>query len=422
MVDSSKASRADSIGINDVESDNSNVHDHGNYDVAIPLVAIKEVSNRFDNTLYGYFIGKRLAFPIVENYVKTLGQSMELNVLCYIMDFSSSNYQQSKLHNVPIVAYSEIGLSLITTKLGRPIMLDAYTCNMCLKSWGRNNYARALIEVSSENVLVDSLVVAILFQNESRHTMEMQSQQRLFGKLTNVNGEASTSQPNEKKEPSAPHPNNKGKDMSDLQEINIFSLRNSFDALMEKDKFFEVNNETWKASNDVGSILDDSEEVKNVFVEDNRKPMDCLVDDARKKVEAPPKKNPMNCTNGAFLFCLVNIMAWRVWLDNLPTRFNLSSRGLEIPSLTCPLCNVSVESTSHLLFSCSLVRQLWIKVFCWWDIDAADFLSYDEWLTWLKNIRMPKGLKDIFEGVYYVMWRVLWRFRNQTLFGNALPR
>ncbi|GKF87422.1 zinc knuckle CX2CX4HX4C containing protein, partial [Tanacetum coccineum] len=32
-----------------------------------------------------------------------------------------------KLHNVPIVAFSEVELSLITTKLGCPIMLDAYT-------------------------------------------------------------------------------------------------------------------------------------------------------------------------------------------------------------------------------------------------------------------------------------------------------
>nr|GEX45241.1 RNA-directed DNA polymerase, eukaryota [Tanacetum cinerariifolium] len=84
--------------------------------------------------------------------------------------------------------------------------------------------------------------------------------------------------------------------------------------------------------------------------------------------------------------------------------------------------NVSVESTSHLFFSYYLARQLWNKVFRWWDIDASNFLSYDEWLTWLKNIRMPKGLKDFFEGVCYVMWRVLWRFRNQTMFGNAPPR
>ncbi|GJZ48555.1 hypothetical protein Tco_0602387 [Tanacetum coccineum] len=40
--------------------------------VAIPLVVIEEVSTYFANTLYGYFLGKRLAFPIVEDYVKNL--------------------------------------------------------------------------------------------------------------------------------------------------------------------------------------------------------------------------------------------------------------------------------------------------------------------------------------------------------------
>nr|GEX33870.1 zinc knuckle CX2CX4HX4C [Tanacetum cinerariifolium] len=32
-----------------------------------------------------------------------------------------------KMHHVPIVAYSDIGLSLITTQIGKPIMLDSYT-------------------------------------------------------------------------------------------------------------------------------------------------------------------------------------------------------------------------------------------------------------------------------------------------------
>ncbi|GJS40889.1 hypothetical protein Tco_0565932 [Tanacetum coccineum] len=38
--------------------------------VALPFEAVEEVSARFTNTLYGYFIGKRLAFSLVENYVK----------------------------------------------------------------------------------------------------------------------------------------------------------------------------------------------------------------------------------------------------------------------------------------------------------------------------------------------------------------
>ncbi|GKC82017.1 hypothetical protein Tco_1137734 [Tanacetum coccineum] len=38
--------------------------------VIIPLKAVEEVSSRFVNTLYRYFIGDRLVFPLVENYVK----------------------------------------------------------------------------------------------------------------------------------------------------------------------------------------------------------------------------------------------------------------------------------------------------------------------------------------------------------------
>nr|GEW35782.1 hypothetical protein [Tanacetum cinerariifolium] len=40
-----------------------------------------------------------------------------------------------KLHGVPVMAFSEDGLSAIATKLGTPLMLDSYTSNMCMKSW-----------------------------------------------------------------------------------------------------------------------------------------------------------------------------------------------------------------------------------------------------------------------------------------------
>ncbi|GJW58809.1 zinc knuckle CX2CX4HX4C containing protein [Tanacetum coccineum] len=77
-----------------------------------------------------------------------------------------------KLYNVPIVAFSESGLSLITTKLDRLIMLDVYTSIMCLNSWGHNTYAQALIEVYSTSDLVDSLILVIPFQNASGHSLK----------------------------------------------------------------------------------------------------------------------------------------------------------------------------------------------------------------------------------------------------------
>ncbi|GJV02021.1 RNA-directed DNA polymerase, eukaryota, reverse transcriptase zinc-binding domain protein [Tanacetum coccineum] len=61
----------------------------------------------------------------------------------------------------------------------------------------------------------------------------------------------------------------------------------------------------------------------------------------------------------------VNIFAWKVCLDKLPTRLNLSLRGLDIPSILCPICFVAGESSAHLFFSCDLARQLSSKVSRW---------------------------------------------------------
>ncbi|GJT65696.1 zinc knuckle CX2CX4HX4C containing protein [Tanacetum coccineum] len=177
------------------------------------LLQWKEVSSRFTNTLYGYFIGKRLAFPLVENNVKNtwakyglkrvmLDESFFLfqfktkegmesviengswlirNILlilnvwtpntCLTKDEIKSAPVWVKLHHVPIVAYSEIGLSLIITQIGRPIMLDSYTSNMCLRSWGRNAYARALIEVSAEKQLMEEIVIAVPYGKEKGHSL-----------------------------------------------------------------------------------------------------------------------------------------------------------------------------------------------------------------------------------------------------------
>ncbi|GJV38022.1 hypothetical protein Tco_1410499 [Tanacetum coccineum] len=181
--------------------------------VTLPLEAVEEVSSRFANTLYGYFIGKRLAFKLVENYVKNTWakyglKRVQLHEDFFLFQFDTKEHMESvlengpwlirlvplilnvwspdadlikaevkkapvwvKLHHVPIVAYSEVGLSLITTQIGRPIMLDSYTSNMCVNSWGRSAYARALIEVLAEQELMDSIVVAIPLGKDRGHSL-----------------------------------------------------------------------------------------------------------------------------------------------------------------------------------------------------------------------------------------------------------
>ncbi|GKD50392.1 zinc knuckle CX2CX4HX4C containing protein [Tanacetum coccineum] len=73
---------------------------------------------------------------------------------------------------IPMANVQQDGLSMIATKLGRPIMLDAYTSTMCIESWGRTSYARALVEITSDQELKESIVVAIPRLNGKGHTME----------------------------------------------------------------------------------------------------------------------------------------------------------------------------------------------------------------------------------------------------------
>nr|GEX74460.1 hypothetical protein [Tanacetum cinerariifolium] len=93
----------------------------------------------------------------------------------------------------------------------------------------------------------------------------------------------------------------------------------------------------------------------------------------------------------------VNILAWRIKLNNLPSRLNLSHRGLDLDIIFCPSCNSAVESSNHIFFGCPMVKDLYKFLARWWDVSMTTFFSYDEWWNWFLNLRVPSKLKLIFE-------------------------
>nr|GEU72208.1 hypothetical protein [Tanacetum cinerariifolium] len=116
--------------------------------VAMPMAAVEEVSSQFKNTLYGFFIGKRLAFPLVENY--------------------------DEMEKVMEGVQWLIRLVLLFLNVWTPNMiLMKEEINMCLKSWGRKEYARALVEVSAEEDLLESMVIVILKNDGKGHSLAM---------------------------------------------------------------------------------------------------------------------------------------------------------------------------------------------------------------------------------------------------------
>ncbi|GJU07546.1 hypothetical protein Tco_1123976 [Tanacetum coccineum] len=126
-------------------------------DVVVPVESIKSISERFANTTYGFFLGKRVAYPVVANYVRnTWGKyDMVKSMLnsstgLFSFQFSSMNGLDAmlenvwlKLHGVSVMAFNEDGLSAIATKIGR------------------SSSARAMIKLRADVELKDTVVVAM---------------------------------------------------------------------------------------------------------------------------------------------------------------------------------------------------------------------------------------------------------------------
>ncbi|GJZ02490.1 reverse transcriptase domain-containing protein [Tanacetum coccineum] len=187
-----------------------------NSDIVLPRDAIDKVKNKYENSLVGYFIGKSLAFPIVQNYVNNTWGKFGLQKLMrnddgiFLFKFADKRGMEQvlergpwlihntplilnkwtpslplrkddvtkvplwvKLHKVPLVAYLEDGLSLIATQIGKPLMLDTFTSIVCVEAWGRISFARALVEISSDSDLKKEVIMAVPNEDETSYTREV---------------------------------------------------------------------------------------------------------------------------------------------------------------------------------------------------------------------------------------------------------
>nr|GEX47397.1 RNA-directed DNA polymerase, eukaryota, reverse transcriptase zinc-binding domain protein [Tanacetum cinerariifolium] len=98
---------------------------------------------------------------------------------------------------------------------------------------------------------------------------------------------------------------------------------------------------------------------------------------------------------------------------------NLSRRGLDLDTISCPSCNLAVESTNHIFFGCSMAKDQYKYIARWWDVSMMTFSSYDELWNWFSNLRVLSKLKMTFEGVFYIFWWVIWNYRNKVIFGPS---
>jgi len=184
-------------------------------DVVLSKESVRSVQEKLACTLYGYFLGDRVAFQVMEYFARTNWKRFGLQKIMlnangfYFFKFDSdvgmrevleggpwlvrnkpiilnkwtSSTQLKKvdvktvatwvkLHNVPLAAYTDDGLSMLFSRVGNPRMLDSYSTTMCTDLWGRSSYARALVDISAEKEWKETLMVAIPGMDENGYTKE----------------------------------------------------------------------------------------------------------------------------------------------------------------------------------------------------------------------------------------------------------
>nr|GEX31678.1 hypothetical protein [Tanacetum cinerariifolium] len=135
----------------------------GEFEAMIPKSSVMEVNERSSNLIFVNFIGKRLTFPLVENYKWTpssmLTKDSQIKVSVWV-----------KLHDVPLATFTANGLSVIASKIGTPLMFNSYICSICTESRGRSSYARAITEIETKVEFKDLVVVVVLNIDDEGYT------------------------------------------------------------------------------------------------------------------------------------------------------------------------------------------------------------------------------------------------------------
>nr|GEU86320.1 reverse transcriptase domain-containing protein [Tanacetum cinerariifolium] len=99
-------------------------------------------------------------------------------------------------------------------------------------------------------------------------------------------------------------------------------------------------------------------------------------------------------------------------LDALPTRFNVSRQSMHIDSIMYVVCDHGVETSRHLFFSCNMVRPTTRMITRWWVVSYEDFVDYDDWITWIINLRLPSKNKMMLEGIFTLCGGAFGRFET----------
>ncbi|GKB47351.1 RNA-directed DNA polymerase, eukaryota, partial [Tanacetum coccineum] len=117
----------------------------------------------------------------------------------------------------------------------------------------------------------------------------------------------------------------------------------------------------------------------------------------------------------------INIFIWRTLRDRLPSRWNLSRKGIDLNSMNCPICDKGIDTAFHTFWVCSLATSVWLRVFNWTNLQSPTLSSLHGLYYWIDGLHLSLNKKHALEVICGAVLWCLWSFRNETIFGSDKP-
>ena len=117
----------------------------------------------------------------------------------------------------------------------------------------------------------------------------------------------------------------------------------------------------------------------------------------------------------------VNLLAWRLEMDRLPTRVALVRRCIDVQDVSCPLCQSVEESSKHVFSGCCFTFGVWSIIGKWCKIDPIFAFDIEDLLLLHQNAAESKWAKKIIRGIVMISCWAIWNERNKKVFQGENP-
>ncbi|GJR66188.1 putative RNA-directed DNA polymerase [Tanacetum coccineum] len=114
----------------------------------------------------------------------------------------------------------------------------------------------------------------------------------------------------------------------------------------------------------------------------------------------------------------VNIYAWRIAMNRLPTKDNLTRFGIQINPISCLFCGLEDETRDHCFLQCSKIKLIWFKLWSWWQSNSLHIPSLGDILSGNLPFHDDKHISKAYHVTCLSLIWIIWRWRNKLVHAN----